>query len=197
MILYYGRIGKALKEKVFTSMNKTGIQVIIQSDKNNVDYIYNQYLKRSSREKYVISDEIGSMNIVNGTNLATNRNYMILICIFCFINVIIVSEVWIYQRIREIGIRYTFVLIKFRVFIQLYKELFCISIVATLIVLAGQIFLSFAFTNIFLFDLMDILKNLIILLFFALIFSLITLMYPLWMIMKMTPILALQKDKEN
>ncbi len=197
MILYYGRIGKALKEKVFTSMNKTGIQVIIQSDKNNVDYIYNQYLKRSSREKYVISDEIGSMNIVNGTNLATNRNYMILICIFCFINVIIVSEVWIYQRIREIGIRYTFGWSKFRVFIQLYKELFCISIVATLIVLAGQIFLSFAFTNIFLFDLMDILKNLIILLFFALIFSLITLMYPLWMIMKMTPILALQKDKEN
>lgn len=184
IIFYNWRIGKNIKKKIINSL-KSGLDVVIESDDFDSVTIKNNLLNRSSLiNKDLLVDESSQVNV---TETTSGETYIFIALIFCFVNTVIVSKIWLYERHQEIVIRYTFGYTKKQIYLVLLKELFMTCTGACLITYLFYNLLLLMIRNELVVRILNI-RNMIwdfFLLFAGALFTgIVAFVYPLWKISK-------------
>ena len=183
-IFYSDRIGTGLQEKILDSL-PMGLDLVLESDDFNVSEISENLLYNNSLiNQDSLVEENSSINLTETTSGAV---YIVIALIFCFANIVIVSEVWLYERYQEIVLRYTFGFTKRRIYAVLFKELLKTSIGACITTYILYHLLFMLFGNEVVMRVLNT-KNLIwdfgILFGGTVIIGVIALLYPMWKISK-------------
>ena len=136
VIVYYKGMEEALQDKV----NKiSDAEVLIESNQYEAqticDMIYQQV--REQTEEVMLS--AGSSIIIEGGQSAGgDSDYYLIIFLFCFVNIVFVSEYWIKRRYREIAVRKIFGYSDKKIYILLYRDMVINVSIAVLIATVVQ-----------------------------------------------------------
>lgn len=108
-IVYSDRMGDKLRN-VFDMEKESGLLVKVCSDEEDTDVLVQEVVGSNSFHGMDTSlgadgESVLSKNLVVYTEDAERNRYLQLLGLFCIVNVVIVSELWLYERRKEIVIR--------------------------------------------------------------------------------------------
>lgn len=174
MVFYENRIGDKLRNKIYDSCGQN-FTFVVESDKYAPEEIMEE-LNTNEAFKDKLSD-FGGMSIDGSAETVMQESlYYLIVWLVCILNAILVSELWIAERMKEIRIRAAVGFSKFQIICRLYGELVSLTAAAS-----GLIFLVYL-----IFQLIDgnpefssLIFAFVVMLISAVLFSAMVMLYPL------------------
>lgn len=121
MVFYADRMGDKLKDKIYDSCRQSFI-FTVQSDRYGVDEIMEELNAREDLQNKLSGG--GGMTIDGRVTTVMQENvYYLIVWLVCILNAILVSELWIAERMKEIRIRAAVGFSGFQILCRLYGEL--------------------------------------------------------------------------
>lgn len=179
MVFYADRIGDNLKEKIRSSCIQN-FTFTVQSDQYTVDEMMQELNNKETLKDKLSSSE--DMAIDGRTTTVMQENlYYIIVWLVCILNAVLVSELWITERMKEIRIRSAVGFSRIQILLRLYGELISSTAVfggGILIVFLGVRFLAGTM------EVYDILFACLVLFLSAVLFSAMVMIYPVYKLRK-------------
>lgn len=174
MVFYENRIGGKLRNKIYDSCRQN-FTFVVESDKYAPEEIMEE-LNVNETLKNKISDFGGMVADGRAETAMQESMYYLIVWLVCILNAILVSELWIAERMKEIRIRAAVGFSNFRIICRLYGELVSLTAAA-----GGLIFLVYL-----IFQLItgnpepsNLIFAFIVMLVSAVLFSAMVMMYPI------------------
>lgn len=143
VILYY----KGMDETLHDAVDKVAeADMVIESNQEQVQTIFEKITQQVTEktEQFMVGE--GSNNIMmGGQNAGGDSSYYLVIFLFCFVNIVFVSEYWVKRRYREIAIRKIFGYSDKKIYGLLYRDMVVNVSIAVLIAIVVQMILQCTF----------------------------------------------------
>lgn len=121
MVFYADRMGDKLKDKIYDSC-KQNFMFTIQSDKYDVDEIMEELNAKEALQNKLSGSE-GMVIDGRATTIMQENVYYLIVWLVCILNAVLVSELWIAERMKEIRIRAAVGFSRLQILCRLYGEL--------------------------------------------------------------------------
>lgn len=142
VILYYKGMNDTLHRVVDNVM---GADLVIESDREQVQEILDGLQQRVEKQAEQIVLSVGNSEEVVIQGTSEDSSYYLVIFLFCFVNIVFVSEYWIRRRYREIAVRKIFGYSNWKLYGLLYRDMVVNVSIAVLIAGILQLFLRCVF----------------------------------------------------
>ena len=145
VILYYKGMEKALHDVVD---QVSTADILIESNLEQAETIFQTIAQQvdEKTEQITVSGVTGSV-VSDERNAGEDSNYYLVIFLFCFVNIVFVSEYWIKRRYREIAVRKIFGYSDRKIYGLLYRDMVINVSIAVLIAIVVQIILQYFFKD--------------------------------------------------
>lgn len=182
-VVYSDRLGSRLRKLVSEKQIREGLTIKVGSDEEDTDLLLMDDL-------FIQNAYQGMKGKVLGNNVVVNRDspspYIFAACLFCMANAVIVSELWLYERRKEIVVRVENGFTHGQLYWLMYKDVLRLSFFsALLVVAAGLVFDLIAQGKVASF--IQLCWNAITMLLFAAVAAAGVLLYPVWFLSRKTP----------
>lgn len=143
VILYY----KGMEDALHGAVDKVSeTDIMIESNQIQAQTIYELILQQAGEKTEQVMLSAGSSSlVVEGQNVNTDSSYYLVIFLFCFVNILFVSEYWIKRRYREIAVRKIFGYSDRKIYGLLYRDMIINVSIAVFIAIVVQMFLQCVF----------------------------------------------------
>lgn len=189
-IVYRNRMGVRL-QKVYDMEKGTGLLLKLSSDTEDTDALLEDLLEQKSFQEMSgriesSGDSILPGNVVVNTDEDEKRTYILLAFLFCMANAVIVSELWLYERQKEIVIRVENGFSHGQIYCIMYRDILRLSFLSSAFVFVLQVFFEMMVQG-RIASIGRLCWNLATMLFFTLLLAGVVLIYPMWYLSKKTP----------
>lgn len=182
ILLYY----KGLKNELKTAIDRNDrMQFVIESNGEDVDNVLKDLKNNINDQGYKVA--LGGGEGITDNEMLTVDDYAnnyLIIFLFCMVNIIIVSELWIKARYKEIAIRKVFGYSERRIYRMLYCDMLVIVAVSVCISSIVQMILNHIFREYLLLYSSQIIYYIAYIIFFILVISIIIMIYPFVLLRK-------------
>ena len=182
MILYY----KGMEEELNSVIDKADtIEIMIESNQTEAQTIF-EMISQQVREKteQVMLGAGSSVIVMDEQRVSGDSTYYLVIFLFCFVNIIIVSEYWIKRRYGEIAVRKIFGYSNRKIYALLYRDMIINVSIAVLIAIAVQAGLQCAFGEYLTIYESQFGFYLLYSVMFIFLLSALIMIYPFWLLQK-------------
>lgn len=143
VILYY----KGMEEALHNVVDRvSAADIEIESNLEQAETIFDVVRQQvNEKTEAVMVSGVGGSIVLNERSAGEDSSYYLIIFLFCFVNIVFVSEYWIKRRYREIAIRKIFGYSDRKIYGLLYRDMVINVSIAVLIAAGVQIFLQYFF----------------------------------------------------
>lgn len=179
VILYY----KGMEEMLHAAVDKvTEADIMIESNQASAQTIFEMIQQQVVEKTEQIMLSAGSSIVEQ--SVSGDSSYYLVIFLFCFVNIVFVSEYWIKRRYQELAVRKIFGYSDGKIYSLLYRDMVINVSIAVLIAIVVQIFLQFLFK-----DYLELYKSQFgyyigYSVLFVFLLSALIMIYPFWLLRK-------------
>lgn len=142
IILYY----KGMEETLHSVVDRVSTaDIMIESNLNQAETVFETLMRQVNENTKHIMVSGNSSAMVAERGVAEDSSYYLVIFLFCFVNIVFVSEYWIRRRFREIAVRKIFGYSDRKIYGLLYRDMVINVSIAVLIAVVVQISLQYFF----------------------------------------------------
>lgn len=146
IVLYIDCLGEQVK-KHLCSVGQSGCTITLESDKTDVEEVYNTYIKNNYNVTKSTNIETGDEYLDSAIPIRYEKEYCIIIYIFCFVCISIVLRFWLSQRVHEMKICRAFGYSDRKVVIRLLSSFVSIIMVSLFFFLVLVFLLNLGFKD--------------------------------------------------
>ena len=183
VLLFYPCIGENIRNYIMNIAKTMGIGIYLESEHHNVSQTFMEINRSLARRCYIMKED--GIEPFEATEISTinyGRN-LYLVYVYCIITVVIIMQLWLLERKKEISIRRAYGYTRIDIIKVLIIDLFRLIFISTVICIVIQIIIE-SIVRDGNWELQHIILQMGVALLYILITGMVVSVYPVYMIMK-------------